>query len=337
MRRSPVRKTGFVVGKFYPPHRGHKYLIDTAWAAVDHLTVMICGKPDYTIPTSVRAGWLREIHPDVEVVEVDDEAAGLSDDDSEGWANFVRERLGYVPDLVFTSEDYGDPFCRFLGSRHVLVDKARVAYPCSGTLVRDDALSMWDCLEPCVRAYFVKRIAVVGAESTGTTTTARTLAERYNTIWVPEYGREYSEAKYQPGVDGQPPLVQDWTTDEFVHIARRQNEMEDDAARSANKILFCDTTAFATAVWHRRYVGHDSPEVDAVAAGRHYDLILLTDTDIPFVQDGLRDGEHVRSTMHQWFVDTLSAQSTPWALLSGSLDERLSKASKLIDEIMKKR
>jgi HTH-type transcriptional repressor of NAD biosynthesis genes len=329
-----VRKTGFVVGKFYPPHRGHKYLIDTARAAVDHLTVMICGRPDYTIPTNVRAGWLREIHPDVEVIEVLDT---LGDDDSEGWANYVRETLGYVPDMVFTSEDYGDRFCRFLGSRHVLVDKARIAYPCSGTLVRDDALSMWDCLEPCVRAYFVRRIAVVGAESTGTTTTARALAERYNTIWVPEYGREYSEAKYQPGVDGQPPLVQDWSTEEFVHIAQRQNEMEDAAARETNRVLFCDTTAFATSLWHRRYTGYDSPEVDALAAGRRYDLILLTDIDIPFIQDGLRDGEHIRSTMHHWFVDMLSAQSTPWVLLSGPLEERLSKASKMIDEMVKRR
>ena len=324
-------KTGFVVGKFYPPHRGHKYLIDTARAAVDHLTVMICGKPEYAIPTDIRAAWLREIHPDVDVIEVVD---AIDDDDSEGWANFVRETLGYVPDLVFTSEDYGDPFCRFLGSRHVLVDKARIAFPCSGTLVREDALSMWDCLEPCVRAYFVRRVCVVGAESTGTTTTARALAERYGTIWVPEYGREYSEDKYQPGIDGQPPSVQDWSTDEFVHIARMQNELEDAATRSANKVLFCDTGAFATNIWHRRYVGHLSPEVEALSTGRHYDLILLTDIDIPFVQDGLRDGEHIRQTMHNWFVELLTAQSTPWALLSGPLDERLTAASALINQMM---
>src|SRR3569833_2505213 len=237
-------KTGFVVGKFYPPHRGHKYLIDTARAAVDHLTVMCCGKREYTITTSTRAAWLREIHPDVDVVEVVVVVVGFVVVVSEGWARFVREALGYVPDLVFTSVDYGEPFCRYLGSTHVLVDKARLAFPCSGTLVRDDALSMWDCLEPCVRAYFVKRIAVVGAESTGTTTTARALAERCGTVWVPEYGREYSEKKYgvQPHHNQhqekktkiEPPMVLEWSTEEFLDIARRQNEMEDAAARQAD-------------------------------------------------------------------------------------------------------
>src|SRR5881227_1635745 len=72
-------------------------------------------------------------------------------------------------------------------------------------------------------------------------------------------------------------------TMEFVHIAREQCRREDEAARQANRLLFCDTDAFATTLWHERYVGRPSPAVAAIAAGCHPDLYMLTDVDIPFV------------------------------------------------------
>lgn len=322
-------KRGFVVGKFYPPHRGHKYLIDTALSQVEELTVMLVGRPEETISPALRANWLREIHPDVTVIEVDDVCGP---DDSAGWAKFTRETLGFVPDVVFTSEDYGEPFSRFLGCRHVLVDKARSYVPCSGTAVRKDPLGHWDCLEPCVRAYFVKRVCVMGAESTGTTTMACALARHYGTVWVPEYGREYSERKVEAA--GGWSAYENWRTDEFVHIARTQCEREDLAAREANKLLICDTNAFATNLWHERYLGTLSPQVGEIAAGRDCDLILLTAPDIPFVQDGLRDGERIRQAMHRRFEEQLSLEGRPYTVLVGSHKQRLRKAIRLIDELL---
>src|SRR5438874_1668554 len=150
---------GLVIGKFYPPHRGHKYLIDTAAARVDRLTVILCGKEGQTIPPELRAAWLREIHPGVEVMVIEDT---LPEDDSRAWAEHTLSWLGYRPDVVFTSEDYGDRYARFLGCRHVSVDRARRAVPCSGTAVRADPLGCWEFLEPPVRAYFAKRVCVLG-------------------------------------------------------------------------------------------------------------------------------------------------------------------------------
>lgn len=54
---------GLVIGKFYPPHRAHKFLIDAALVQVDHLDVLICVRPEQTIPRQLRAQWLREMHP----------------------------------------------------------------------------------------------------------------------------------------------------------------------------------------------------------------------------------------------------------------------------------
>ena len=189
---------GLVIGKFYPPHRGHKFLIDTALAQVDHLDVLVCARPEHTIAGEVRAQWLREIHPAARVRAIEDTGR---DDDSEFWAQYTLRILGRTPDVVLTSEDYGENYARFLGCRHVMVDRERTHVPISARVIRSAPLRHWEYLEPCVRAHFAKRISVVGAESTGTTTLARDLAEHYHTVWVPEYGREYCANLQAAGVD----------------------------------------------------------------------------------------------------------------------------------------
>jgi NadR type nicotinamide-nucleotide adenylyltransferase len=318
-------KRGVVIGKFYPPHKGHHYLINTARANAEQVTVIVCRRPEEQPSADLRASWLREVHPDVEVIVVDDIHPA---DDSRAWAEYTIQILGYQPDVVFTSEDYGDAYACYLGCKHVLVDKARQVVPCSGTAVRNNPLACWDFLEPCVRAYYVKRVCVVGAESTGTTTMAQALAEHYQTVWVPEYGRDYWVEKMERGEEK-------WQTAEFVHIALEQSRREDEAAREANRLLICDTDAFATSIWHRRYIGCASPEVEAIGASRHYDLYLLTDVDIPFVQDGTRDGEHLRQWMHDVFEAELKAQKKRYTLLSGSHQTRLQKAIELINPLLK--
>ena len=319
-------RTGVVIGKFYPPHNGHHYLIRSASAQCGHLAVLVCWKPEQTVPIEVRMACLREEHPEVEVIAVPDT---LGDDDTAGWAASTLEILGYAPDAVFTSEDYGDPYARLMGSTHVMVDRQRLTVPCSGRMIRANSLAHFDCLSPCMRAFYVKRVCVVGAESTGTTTLAQALAAHYHTAWVEEYGREYSEVKWQNG------YTDAWTTDEFICIAREQCRREDAAARVANRVLICDTDAFATGIWHRRYVGCRCPKVEAIADARHYDLYLLTGDEIPFVQDGLRDGEHIRHWMHEIFTEELTASGRRWKLVRGKPEERLDTAIRLIDALLK--
>lgn len=320
-----VAERGLIVGKFYPPHRGHKHLIDTARAQVDELFVIVCGREGESPAGELRAAWLQEMHPDVRVLYLDDT---YDAQDSRVWAENSMRLIGRAPDLVFTSEEYGDEFARQLGCRHVQVDKPRAAVPVSGTRVRADPLGCWEFLEPPVRGFYAVRVCVVGAESTGKTTLARDLAEHFDTVWVPEYGREYSERKLAQEGD------YDFRSEEFAHIAARQCELEDEAARRANRILVCDTDAFTTSIWHRRYMGARSPEVEAIAARhRRHDLYLLTDIGTPFVQDGTRDGEHVRGWMHGVIVEELRAQSRPFRFVNGTRGERLSRAVGYIEEL----
>lgn len=158
---------------------------------------------------------------------------------------------------------------------------------------------------------------------------AKALAEYYRTNWVSEYGREYSEAKiYRKDANS-------WRTSEFVYIAKEQSRKENFWLKTANKILICDTDAFATGVWHERYMGFRSKEVEKISKGRKYDLYLLTDVDIPFVQDGTRDGENIRQWMHNNFIKRLVEENKKFEILSGSHKNRLAKAISLVDSVIR--
>jgi NadR type nicotinamide-nucleotide adenylyltransferase len=172
----------------------------------------------------------------------------------------------------------------------------------------------------------MKRVVIVGAESTGKTTLAMALAEHYQTTWVPEFGRLYTEARRPRG--------ELWSSDEFTFIATEQVRIEDALERIANRVLICDTDAFATAIWHERYLGQRSPEVLAVIAGRTCDLYVLTDVDTPFVQDDIRDGESIREWMHKRFQDELSRMGVPVLFVSGPHDQRMAAAVARIDALI---
>ncbi|MDP3458636.1 MAG: ATP-binding protein, partial [Hyphomonas sp.] len=104
----------------------------------------------------------------------------------------------------------------------------------------------------------VLRVVLIGAESVGKTTLCEQLAEHYATVWVAEYGREHWERKIaeQKTPAGETPA---WSDDEFVHIAEEQQRRENEAAARANRVLICDTNAFATATWFERYAGRRHP------------------------------------------------------------------------------
>jgi HTH-type transcriptional repressor of NAD biosynthesis genes len=319
---------GLIVGKFYPPHRGHKHLIDSARQQVDRLVVILAYHTSQTIPGELRKAWLEEIHPDCEIHLVPDEL----EDDSRQWADFTVSHLGRAPDVVFSSEDYGPVYAGLMGSRHAMIDRARSTVPISGTTVRSAPLDYMGFLEPCVRAYFIRRVVLIGAESTGKTTLARLLAERFETCWVPEYGREHWERKVQGLTMDDPPPS--WSHEEFVHIAGEQQSRENKLARTANRVLFCDTNAFATGTWHERYYGCRDERVDAIGSNDKAHLYFLTAPDVPFVQDGFRDGEHIRHWMHDRFLDQLANGSVPWVLLKGDYVERLEAASRAVETLV---
>lgn len=317
---------GITVGKFFPFHRGHDHLIREAKRHVDDLVVLLGYKPNDQVKGSVRAGWIRTEHPDVEVVEVLDDIPEAP----EPWAKRALEVLnGRQPELAFTSEDYGEPWAEAMGARHLPIDRGRAVVPISGTELRQNLGGNWDWLMPSAKAYFARRVCVLGSESTGTTTLSRDLAKHYRTVWVPEAGRAYWEGRRHTE------RAASWDTDEFVRIARMQIRAEDDLARLANKLVVCDTDALATHVWHRRYRGEYSSAVEALADSRSYDLYLLTEPDFEFVQDGTREGRSIRDEMHEWFRAVLEQKKRNFIGVAGSPEHRLSQSIESIEPLLR--
>lgn len=351
---------GLVIGKFYPPHAGHHLLVRTAAALCRRVSVVVMAASAERIPLADRVAWLREEHAadrNVGVAGVvDDHRIDLEDDAV--WrahvALMVEGARSLSPrpvDAVFSSEAYGAELARRLGAVHVPVDPARQLVPMSGTQVRRDPAAAWDHLSAPVRAGLARRVVVVGAESTGKTTLATELAAALRmrggafglTRWVPEYGREhtvrlFAGARARAALEGRaPPRLEElaWPSDDFVEIAARQNAWEDAAARAGGPVLVCDTDAFATGIWHERYLGYRAPAVEAL--GRRGALYLLTDPeDVPFEQDGLRDGQHLRRWMTEVFAERLAATGRTWRWLRGERTARLRAAVDEVDAMLRR-
>jgi NadR type nicotinamide-nucleotide adenylyltransferase len=341
---------GLVVGKFYPPHAGHHHLVSVAARRCAALTVVVAPASHESVPLDARLAWLREVHADEPHVRF----VGVHDDHPVDYADpaawdahcaLFRAAAGDSPvDAVFSSEGYGPELARRFAAVHVPVDPPRAAHPVSGTAVRADPVAHWSALAPPVRAWLARRVVVVGAESTGTTTLARALARQYRlrggvwaaTRWVPEYGRELTERKLAALRRRRPAAtVADvrWGRADFVAVAREQNAAEERAARVGSPLLVCDTDAFATAVWEERYLGAASPAVRAAA--RRPDLYLLTEADgVAFADDGLRDGEHLRDWMTRRFRELLAAGTVPWVALDGPYRRRLRTALAACDAVL---
>ena len=339
---------GLIVGKFYPPHAGHHALIAAAEAACARVTGVVAPSSRESIPLADRLAWLREAHgPAVRFVGVHDDHP-VDYADPAVWdlhmAVFRRAAGTDRVDAVFSSEEYGIELAARFHARAVIVDQARALVPVSGTAIRDDPPAHWHLLGPGARGGLAKRVVVIGAESTGTTTMARALARHYRlrggvwaaTRWVPEFGRELTERKLAALRATDPAATifdVTWDRADFVTVATEQNAAEDAAARLGSPVLFGDTDAFATTVWEERYLGTTTPEVRAQV--RRPDLYLLTDdADVPFVDDGLRDGEHLRRWMTDRFRSGLAAVDVPNSVLTGSYAQRLRAAIRATDDLL---
>ena len=312
-----------VIGKFYPPHSGHHYLIEYALERSDQVTVLVCDSPAYKIPANDRRRWLQTVHPKADVQIIPD----LDDDtNSKRWAAHTLEFLGYTPDVVFSSESYGPPYAAAMNTNHRMVDQRRIHVPINATRVRANVAAEWQYLHPAVRSDLAKRIVVVGAESTGTTTLARGLAAQLKVPWVPEYGRLYTEAVASAD--------HAWCDQDFTHIAMMQQQIERRAAQISRGVIVCDTNATATELWQKHYVGATTTEVSMIASQDIVDLYIITADDIPFVQDGTRADEQRRSIMHQDFLAHIAASEVPYIIVSGTHSMRLAQATAKVAQLL---
>jgi HTH-type transcriptional regulator, transcriptional repressor of NAD biosynthesis genes len=317
---------GVILGKFYPPHRGHLHLIEQARRYAKHITVIVERVQHETIPVSLRASWLKDLVPqNVHITQTDEigpQHPHEHPDFWQFWANLIR-RYCPAPEVIFTSEEYGEPLSQHLQCAHINIDLKRHTFPISATQVRANPYTHWNMLPPPVRGYYAKRIVVTGAESTGKTTLAANLALHFNTLWLPEYGREFVDRKGERA-----------TLADMHEIAREHLRREDELACSVNRVLICDTDATVTHILSQIYVGSCPAWITRESFERPYDLHLVTMPDIPYEFDPLhREGERMRQTLHEQFIQELERRHHRYVLISGSLEDRVAQATAAIEPL----
>ena len=319
---------GMLLGKFLPPTQGHAYLVDFARASCDKLTVLVCTLPDEPIPGDLRAAWMREMFPRCEIVHHDAVVPQTPDDHPRFWDIWRRLIRASVPTpihRVFASEPYGERLAAELGAEFVPVDLYRRAVPVSARAIRADPMAHWRFIPPVVRPYYLRRVRVVGPESTGKSTLAAELAAHFGTCVAEEYARPLLEPK-----GGRCDL------DDIPRIARGQRASEEALARQANRVLFCDTDLTTTVIWSELLFGGCPEWIRAEADQHSYDLTLLLDVDVPWVDDNQRHFPERRRELFDRFKAVFSAQPGELVVLSGDFDARRAQAVAAVEALMRR-
>jgi NadR type nicotinamide-nucleotide adenylyltransferase len=167
------------------------------------------------------------------------------------------------------------------------------------------------------------KIAITGPESTGKSDLAKKLASHYNSVFVPEYAREY--------IDG---LDRQYTYDDILTIAQNQLKQEAELEKQAHNYLFCDTELLVTRIWslHKFGVCHDW--ITHQITSHNYDLYLLCNIDLPWEYDKQREHPHLRQFFFDWYKNELDDFNLPYKIVSGRGKTRLENAVNLIDDFL---
>lgn len=284
-------KRGLCIGKFMPLHLGHEFMIEMAAAEVDELVLLISEEPHelnapsldtrYTLLKNKYAG------RNITVVKFDDEygppEGGYDSDgtaiDPAFWAYWIMafKKLGKFTH-VFSSDVYGKEIARRLTAKWCPIDPKREVIPITATEIRNDHRKNWKYISKEFRNFYVTKIAVLGAESSGKSTFCRDLAATIKASYVPEYGRILVES-----------IGQDLSKEDFIDIMNRHHNMGQLITQnSEHSAVIYDTEKVITWLYGKEYLNKDVHEIYKPIDPNEFDYWVLIPPNIPWVQDGAR-------------------------------------------------
>ncbi len=267
---------GVILGRFMPPHNGHRYLIDFGRHVADELTVFLCSLPRDPIPGELRLRWMQELFPSVHLVHITEENPNANKAQPGAfkiWADAIARNMPHGVDYVFASEHYGRALALELGAGFLPVDPSRSLFPVSASAVRAAPMTYWDYLPEPVRPFFVRRVCIVGNDVVQRVALGRALAEHFRTIFAGDYA-----AFWQDHVERAP------TAADLPLLLRAQAASEGALARQAQRLLFVTTDPTQLAL---QWSVEHGEAADRLAAERQrgYDLYLALQAELP-------DAEH---------------------------------------------
>ena len=322
------------MGKFLPPHAGHVFLCDSAAAMVDEMSVLLCPTDAEPIEGDLRKKWLTELLPGCRILHMHRDIPQAPEDHPDFWPIWRSAIADYHPepiDRVFGSEPYVFRLAEELTARPVLIDPERSVFSVSGREVRSDPAGNWPFVPGIVRPYFQRRICLLGPESSGKSTLAKYLVDRFGATLMPEYGRDY-DAYYRQGVD--------WCENDFVALAETHKAMRMALARSANPLIIEDTDAVQTAAWAEMLLGGVPKELETfITVADLADLYILLTPEPNWIDDGTRytGDQATRMMFFETCKQYLLGAGADYLEISGTnWQTRNETATSLVDEWLNK-
>lgn len=333
-------QVGMYGGSFDPLHIGHIHDMIRAAAMCEELYIMIswCEGREST-SKELRYRWIynhtRHL-PNVKIIMIEDKAVSKdvynTDFYWEKGARDIKRIIGKKIDAVFCGSDYKgtNRFESLYAPESEVVYFDRSEVPISSTELRFDVYENWQYIPPICRPHYVKRVLVVGGESTGKSTLVENLAIAYNTAFVREIGRDTCDV-----AGGEEYMNAD---DLYENLLRQKTE-EIEAAKHSNRIMFIDTDAMTTK-FYSGFLLEDMDEqkrcdnlADAIAAINRFDLILFLEPTVDFVQDGTRSEEIAahRKKYSEEIKQLLREQKMEFFTIDGDYLERFNRAKELIE------
>ncbi len=323
-------KTGLVLGKFYPLHKGHIGLIEFAEARCTELFVLICASDKETISGEIREKWLHETFKDslkIKLIvfnysENDFPNTSVSSQEvSKIWAVPIRK---FIPklDYIFSSEQYGFYLAEYLNCEHIPYEFQRESHQISATQIRQNPIKYWQEIAPAAKPYFVKKVCIIGTESTGKSILTIRLSEYYNVNFVPEMAREIIEE------------TDECTPKHLQEIAILHAKTIQEKVQKTNGLLFVDTDLNITRSYAKFLFQEELNVPDWVEEINRFDLYLFLENDVPFVQDGTRLDEDRRNILNQFHKATFASRNISVKIITGNWEEKFLKAIELVDSLI---
>jgi nicotinamide riboside kinase len=167
----------------------------------------------------------------------------------------------------------------------------------------------------------IKKIAILGAESTGKTWLCEALAAHYSTNWVPEYAREYFN-------DSD---IYNYTLNDLIIISKKQLALENELVTSANTLLFCDTNLITLKIWAELEFQQTPEFIETQLITTKYDYYFITDNLLPWESDAQRQNKFSRDVILQMNIAEVEKQNVPFSIITGLHHQRLINAIQILE------
>ncbi len=327
-RRNILAPKGFILMTALPPTKGHAQLIQ--WAAqacrlrgLNHLYVLVCGTNQEPVSPSDRAFAIKQYFLEHQTAGVnlvvdslEKDLPNLPKEASDFWFLWTKEIQNYVTfgpnDYIFGSDHYIYDLSSIFGIGAMICDPNRETVNVKATTIRNRPLVHFNQILPTFQRSLKKTITIFGAESTGKTTTAKALAERFKSVRTPEWARPYLESLPTPETNDQ-------RMEEIVY-GQAATELAADMIEDTPFVIR-DTDLLSTIGYYRLYSDKNNmPSGYNLALSKYVkpDLALIMSSEIPMTPDPLRYGGQVRESTDDFWINLCKEFGVSYETVAGT-------------------